>query len=261
MILRTLVDRARGLLHALALPVAIGLGAAFVLLVARHFLLRRLHAAARRRGSEALDVTGQSLRVPTLLWCVAFGVAAALEETPAPGRLAAWGTDVIVALVILSATMVAAAIATHSLQRLAERRQAGLALTGLGTTLTRVVVFLLGGLVILETLGIPISPLVTALGVGGIAVALALQDILSNLIAGIYLVAERPVRVGDIVKLETGQEGPVIDIGWRTTRVALPPDSVVVVPNGKLAQSVLSVRDREEARPAPAFSGRGRGGP
>lgn len=186
---------------------------------------------------------------------MALGVAVGLEEAPVPRRLAAWGTNLIAALVVLSVTMVAGSAATRCLQHLAQRKRMGAALTGLGTTLSKVVIFVLGGLVILETLGIPVTPPVTALGAGGIAVALALQDILSNLFAGIYLLVERPLRVGEVVKLETGQEGTVADIGWRITRIRMPPNSTIIVPNGKLAQSVLTVRDRQDPRAVAVDAG------
>jgi small-conductance mechanosensitive channel len=76
--------------------------------------------------------------------------------------------------------------------------------------------------------------------VGGLAVALALQDTLSNLFAGLHLLMDKPIRVGDYVRLETGQEGHVVDIGWRTTRIRMPTNNLVVVPNNKLTQSILT---------------------
>jgi small-conductance mechanosensitive channel len=93
---------------------------------------------------------------------------------------------------------------------------------------------------ILHALGVSITPLLTALGVGGLAVALALQDTLANLFAGIHILLERSIRVGDFVRLEGGQEGYVVDIGWRTTKVRMLPNNIVVIPNSKLAQSVLT---------------------
>ncbi|MCZ7625269.1 MAG: mechanosensitive ion channel family protein [Candidatus Methylomirabilis sp.] len=82
--------------------------------------------------------------------------------------------------------------------------------------------------------------MLTALGVGGLAVALALQGSLANLFAGIHLLVEKPLRVGDYVKLESGQEGYVVDIGWRTTRIRALPNNLVIVPNAKLADTILT---------------------
>jgi small-conductance mechanosensitive channel len=85
----------------------------------------------------------------------------------------------------------------------------------------------------LNYLGISIAPMITVLGVGGLAMALALQEMLSNLFAGMNIMAEQTIRVGDFVGLETGQEGYVEDIGCRTTRIRM-------LPNNKLSQSVLT---------------------
>lgn len=109
-------------------------------------------------------------------------------------------------------------------------------------TIDKVVKFLvafIGLMVVLNVLEIPVTAPLAALGVGGIAVAFALQSTLSDFLSGIYIMADRPLRVGDYVKLETGQEGYVIDIGWRSTRVRELPNNVIVVPNSKLADSIV----------------------
>jgi small-conductance mechanosensitive channel len=76
--------------------------------------------------------------------------------------------------------------------------------------------------------------------VGGLAVALALQDTLANLFAGIHILVEKSIRVGDFIRLETGQEGRVEDITWRTTRIKMMPNNMVVIPNNKLSRSVVT---------------------
>ena len=101
---------------------------------------------------------------------------------------------------------------------------------------------------LLDALGIQITPILTALGVGGLAVALALQDTLSNLFAGAHLLADKPIRVGDYVKIADTVEGYVVDIGWRSTRVRMLQNTVVVVPNKKVAESIITNYDLPEPR-------------
>jgi small-conductance mechanosensitive channel len=112
--------------------------------------------------------------------------------------------------------------------------------TGLATGILSGTIIAVGLLIILGVLGISITPLITALGVGGLAVALALKDTLENLFAGIHILTEQSVRIGDFIRLETGQEGYVEDITWRTTRIRMLPNNMVVIPNNKLAQSVVT---------------------
>ena len=233
-------DWLQGFLLGLVTPVGAALGVALALFACRHFLLRWLEALAARTSTRLDELLLQSLRTPTILWCVAAGLMAGLEAAPLPRRLAVWGTSLVAALVVLSVTIVVANALARGLQHIGQRVQIETAVTGLGTTLTRVLVFLLGGLLILGTLGISVTPFLAALGVGGLAVGLALQDTLGNLFAGIHILVEKPVRVGDYIKLDTGQEGYVADIGWRTTRIRMLPNNMVIVPNAKLAQNILT---------------------
>src|SRR4030095_2322700 len=93
------------------------------------------------------------------------------------------------------------------------------AVAGLSRTLIYIFVFSIGLLVLLSEFDVKITPILTALGVGGLAVALALQDTLANLFAGIHILVEEPISLGATIRLASGEEGVVTDIGWRTTRV------------------------------------------
>jgi small-conductance mechanosensitive channel len=110
---------------------------------------------------------------------------------------------------------------------------------GFARLFVRLFVLALGGLIILDTLRISITPLIASLGVGGLAVGLALQGTLSNLFAGVQVIGTQPIRVGDFVKLESGEEGYVTEIGWRATRIRMLPNNTVIIPNAKLADSVI----------------------
>ena len=109
-----------------------------------------------------------------------------------------------------------------------------------GRKVVSIAILVVGILVALTQLGIEIGPLLAGLGIGGLAVALALQDTLSNLFAGIYMMVDRPVAVGDFVKLESGEEGFIEEIGWRNTKVRMWANNIVIIPNSKLSQSVVT---------------------
>ena len=103
---------------------------------------------------------------------------------------------------------------------------------GILNLLGKALILLIGLLVTLDSLNISITPLLTTLGIGGLAVALAFKDTLANFFAGLYVLADRPIRVGDLVKIEGGPEGHVESIGWRSTRIA-PGDNIAILPNSK----------------------------
>lgn len=92
---------------------------------------------------------------------------------------------------------------------------------------------------VLNLFGVNTSPLLASGAIGGVAIAFALQDTLSNLLAGFFLSIDRPLKVGDFVKIGTGEEGYVEEVGWRNTRIRMLANNAVVVPNAKLSQSTL----------------------
>ena len=103
----------------------------------------------------------------------------------------------------------------------------------------RAVIYCIGLLVILSTLGVSITPIVASLGIGSLAVALALQPTLENFFSGIQMIADKPIRVGDFIELDSGEQGFVEKIGWRSTWIKMLPNNIVIMPNSVLAQSKL----------------------
>jgi len=103
----------------------------------------------------------------------------------------------------------------------------------------RVGIYLLFFVFILQIAGFDTTALITGLGIGGLAVALALQGTLSNFFGGMHILIDKPFREGDYIILETGQEGVVNSIGWRTTKILTLGKDEVVVPNAKLAESII----------------------
>jgi MscS family membrane protein len=96
---------------------------------------------------------------------------------------------------------------------------------------------ILGVIIILGKWGVQIGPLLGALGIGGLAIALALNSSLSNIFSGIQLILDRSLNVGDKVQLESGDVGVVLDIGLRSTRIRTYDNEVISLPNSQLANA------------------------
>jgi small-conductance mechanosensitive channel len=188
------------------------------------------------------------IRLPSILWCFVLGFFVAIDVVELPGRLAVPLRRILEAAIVVSVTVTAASVLSSLVAAASERRANTVGVTGLFRTTVRAVILGVGLLVLLDSLGIQITPLLTALGVGGLAVALALQDTLSNLFAGVHLLADRPIRVGDYVRIADSIEGYVVDVGWRSTRVRMLANNVVIVPNKKVAESVITNYDMPERR-------------
>jgi len=101
------------------------------------------------------------------------------------------------------------------------------------------VVFAVALLWMLGQLGIEITTLVATLGIGGLAVALALQPTLSNFFSGAYIIMDRPIKIGDYIELESGEKGYIENISWRSTRIRMLGNNLLIVPNSKLAESKI----------------------
>ena len=94
-------------------------------------------------------------------------------------------------------------------------------------------------LVLLGTLGISVPPIIASLGITSLAVALALQPTLENFFSGVQLVIDKPIRVGDYIELDSGEQGFVEKIGWRSTWIRMLPNNTVIMPNSVLSQSKI----------------------
>ncbi|WP_455143077.1 mechanosensitive ion channel family protein, partial [Candidatus Hodarchaeum mangrovi] len=121
-----------------------------------------------------------------------------------------------------------------------EKTEGALASTTLVTNIVNLTFLLLGFLIIIQSLGIDITPLLTLLGVGGLTVALALQPTLSNFFSGIYIIAAKEFSVGDFIRLDTGEEGYIVDMNWRHTIIRPPAKYDIIIPNIRLATASVT---------------------
>lgn len=224
-------------LMAVAVFAAVFAGVSIALLIVRKIAFKYLIRWARKTETTADDILLEAMRSPTIYWSLAIGLYIALDTSGFPKKYVAYGLNALYILIILSVTLAVANISSNIFLNKMKKSETALPVTGLSRTVIRALIFALGFLIILNGLGISITPILTALGVGGLAVALALQDTLSNLFAGMHILVENSVRVGDYIKLSSGEEGYVTDIGWRTTRVRQLANNLIIIPNSKLIQS------------------------
>jgi len=103
-----------------------------------------------------------------------------------------------------------------------------------------IVIYLLGFVIALDYLGVSVTALVTAMGVGGLGVALALQETFTNLISGLNILMTKKIRPGDYIQVGGGGEGHVTDITWRNTTIRSPDNNLIIIPNSKLGQAVIT---------------------
>jgi small-conductance mechanosensitive channel len=198
--------------------------------------------AVRGAASDSRGTLGESTRVVARrlpLWGLILGTWLALSYWPLTPNAYALGVSGVFAVGVLSVSLALASIASRLVSVYGARVAPGLPVSSLTQNIAWGLVVGLGLLVALSGLGLSITPMLTALGVGGLAVALALQEPLSNFFAGLFLALAGQIRVGDYVRLDSGQEGYIVDFAWRSTRLRMLANNLVVVPNAKLAQALV----------------------
>ena len=209
-------------LERLLIPAVIFISSSVALLIIRGITFRILHKWAGRTDTQIDDIIIKSFRGPSIYWAIAIGLYIGVAVSELPAKYVFYFSKAIHVIVILSISFATANLAGKVFKNYIQKSNLPLPTTGLAYGMMKAVI------------------LITALGVGGLAVALALQDTLANLFAGIHILVEKSIRVGDFIRLETGQEGYVEDITWRTSRIRMLPNNMVVIPNSKLSQSIVT---------------------
>ena len=216
-------------------------------------ILRALDHWTSRTQSRPGLILMESLRGPILIWALILAVHLSLQSSDLPVRVSSLGAKTLLVLWILSLTIMCTRIAGELVRYHGAQAPGALPVTTLTQNLAQLAVVILGLVFLLRTFGVEITPILTALGVGGLAVALALQDTLSNLFAGFYVAVARQIRLGDYIKLNSGEEGYVTDIGWRNTSIRALANNFVIIPNAKLSQAIVTNYYLPEKRMGASF--------
>jgi len=104
---------------------------------------------------------------------------------------------------------------------------------------SKIVFFILAVLFVIQVWGIKVGPLLAGLGIGGIAIAFAMQSSLANIFGGISMILDKNIKTGDVIQLDASTKGTILDIGLRSTKIKTWDNEVIIVPNGKLSESTI----------------------
>ncbi len=217
---------------------AFGLGGLLLGFLVERLVVARIRHFVESTRSRWDDVLLRSIRGLPTIWLGAVGIYMALTvDGYQPG---AWLRTSLTIVFIASLALAGMRLAASAVEIVSAQAMGAMQSPTLVVNLARAAVVLLAGVLVLQNLGINITPLITALGIGGLAVALALQDTLGNLFAGVQIILSRQVRPMDFVKLSSGEEGRVADVRARNTTIETFPDgSLLAVPNSVLASSIV----------------------
>jgi small-conductance mechanosensitive channel len=222
-----------------ALPLAMLVGYLIVLGALVPLLFRFLRKKAGESENVLDDILLSALGKPITLSLIGIGLRLFLDAVPLTPELAKYGRACILFIFVAAAYFFFDNFLIEVLKRYSKRLEVIATSAGIVKTVFRLVVLGLIALIILDQLDITITPFMASLGIGGLVVALALQDTLGNLFSGMYIFFDKPIRIGDFVRLESGEEGHVTHIGWRNTRIRMLPNNTIIVPNNKITSSQI----------------------
>ena len=149
-------------------------------------------------------------------------------------------TYVFFVILIITVMQVISRTATAILNNIIVARHENLSETSLLTDMVSWSIYFMGFIIILAECDISITPFITAMGVGGMAVALGMQETLASVFAGFTMIFAPQIRNNDFVRLSSGQEGRIVDIAWRYTTIENLEGNTIVVPNKQIASAVLT---------------------
>jgi len=236
------------------LLVAVGTAAGLwlVAMLAKRLVLGRLRVLAERTATELDDAVVAilaSTKSGFLLLIAAYAGARTLED---------WrGVEVARAVAVIAALaqcalyvngLVSFYVARHR-ERHLETDAASVTTVAAVGVVGRVVVWTIAFLLALDNLGFDVTALMAGLGVGGIAVALALQNVLGDLFASLSIVIDKPFNVGDFLEIGTGQLGTVEKVGLKTTRLrSLGGEQLIVANSDLLTSRIRNFKRMQERR-------------
>jgi len=220
---------------------------AFVLAKVAYFLVEKILGHIASKTATTLDdVILEKTKLPLQILFVLVGLFLSLRAS-LEGKFYQEFVDngffvvIVFTVAWFAARLMSSALRWYSNQLIKDKKDT---MTGQAIPTVRkalvFVTYISAGIIILHNFGVEITPILASLGIAGLAVALALQDVLSNFFSGIIIASDKPFKVGDFVRLDSGIEGNVEEVGWRSTRIKALQGHIIIIPNLKIAQSIVS---------------------
>lgn len=217
--------------------------ATLIMLVAKRLFLNRLDKLAKKSNHHITNIVIRALKRPLTIVILIINMVLLVkllqEFEIASDRVTEMIQTIAKILMIVALLLFFDRVVVGSIQHSTRNSFVLRNSDGIIRGVSHALIFGIGLLIILATLGISVTPVIASLGITSLAVALALQPTLENFFSGIQLLFDKPFRVDDFIELESGEQGFVEKIGWRSTWIRMLANNVVVIPNSAISNSKL----------------------
>ncbi|HEX9913200.1 MAG TPA: mechanosensitive ion channel family protein [candidate division Zixibacteria bacterium] len=222
--------------------IGLGIVVLFIILgyLSRYILKRYLKKYAAKTETQLDDILIKALHGPIIILFVIAGIWLGGDYLKLPEKLHLYLIKGLFIFLVAVTVYVSIKIINNLIIYYGSRNEALKPVANLSQRVVQFLILAIGVIMVLDYFGVSVSSLLATLGIAGLAVALALQDTLANFFAGLHIMADRPIATGHYIKLESGEEGFVQEIGWRSTRIRSLPNNLIIIPNQKLAHSIVT---------------------
>lgn len=207
---------------------------------------RYIHKLAKKTKTEIDDAIIRIIKKPVYLLIILIGLNIALKTLTILQDYNQILNKIFFIVYLLLVTLMASKIITIFILHWFKVKKKFEKAPRLINKIINIIIYVIALLILLDHFDIDITPLIATLGIGALAIGLALQNTLSNLFAGLHILTDRPINIGDFIELEGNISGYVDDIGWRSTRIKTLPNTIVIIPNSKLAESTITNASQPE---------------
>lgn len=232
--------------NTIIIPLIIIAGFLLAGLIIYLIVFNRIKAFTKKTNWDGDNIIIASIGKAPFLWFFLAGIYFSLNKLPFDAKIILAIYQLLFILMVASVAIVFSRMIVGGFGLYAKKNGGVFPATSIFELIIKGFIFALAAMIILQTIGISITPLLTALGVGGLAIALALQDTLTNLFSGIYMIASRKFQPGDYIELDSGNSGYIHDISWRNTTIKTLGNNLVILPNSKIAASTITNYSRPQ---------------
>ena len=224
-------------------PVAIIIGAIIIGWIFKRVIHNRLKKLIERTSIKTDDLIFDAVESQIIIWLAIGAIYYVVQTTDIFNQYSQYIVRVLVFILIFSITIAINKFLIGLIKVWSSKQGKSLPSTKIFINLVRSIVYIVGLLVALEYVGVSIAPMLTALGVGGLAVSLALKDTLADVFAGLHILLSRKVEPGDFIELEGGQSGYITSITWRNSTIVDRANNAYIIPNSSLSTAIIKNYD------------------
>ena len=223
----------------IAVPVLVFFGVLFISLWLRRFTYNALERWLKEKKTEIRNVIISVTRGPFLHWLLILGAYISLQLSVLEAQWKILGGRILATIFIAHLGWVLIRLSRELIHLYLNRAKVPQRAVTITMSIVQVTIVVVGILIILELWGAPLAPVFIALAAALAVALIILHDVFPSLVSGIQLAQQKQIKVGDWIRLESGEEGRVEEITWKNTQIDTLDGSVIIVPNTKLMQTTI----------------------